>query len=119
MIDATDLAAMQAQMNETHGGTLVLYRRSKVGDGEGGFTYSWSPVTGGTVAYRVVQLTELERAFAQRLGTVSTWTLGVPLTPEVLPSDRYYAGTVPVYEVSSGNLPRSIALEQLVTVVKI
>jgi hypothetical protein len=119
MIDSADLAAMISQMNDTHAGTLVLYRRSKAGDGEGGFTLSYAPVAGGTVAYRIVQLTGLERAFAQRFGTVTTWTLGVPLTPEVLPSDRYYSGTVPVYEVSSGNLPRSIALEQLVQVVKI
>ena len=119
MIDASDLAAMRAQMSETHTETLVLYRRAKVSDSQGGYTTSYTAVTGGTALARVYQVSGLERAFAQRQGTVSLWRIGWPLTPEVLASDRFYAGTMPVYEVTSGNLPRSLALEQVVDVVRI
>lgn len=119
MIDAGDLAAMISQMHDTHtAGTCVVQRRSKVSDGEGGFTLSWSALTGGTVTYRQVMVTGLERAFAQRLGTVSSWTFGLPLSPAVLPSDRLVMGSV-VYEVTSVDQPRTIALEQLVQAVKI
>lgn len=119
MIDASDLAAMQAQMSQTHtAGTCVVQRRSRASDGEGGFTLSWAAVTGGTVPYRQVMATGLERAFAQRLGTVSSWTFGLPLSPVVLPSDRLVMGSA-VYEVTSIDHPRTIALEQLVQAVKI
>lgn len=119
MIDATDLAGMIAQMNETHAaGTCVVQRRAKTSDGEGGFTLAWAAVTGGTVAYRQVMLTGLERALAQRMGTVSSWTFGLPLSPAVLPSDRLVMGSA-VYEVTSVDQPRTVALEQLVQAVKI
>lgn len=119
MINATDLAAMQSQMSETRDGTLIIRRRSLASDGEGGNTPTWTPITGGTVEYRIVQMTGLERAFAQRSGTVSVWRIGLPLTPEVLSSDILYSGTVPLYQVTAGNLPRTIPLEQLVEAVRL
>jgi hypothetical protein len=118
MINAADMAEMRAQMNETHDGTLVIRRRTMVSDGQGGQTPSYTPVTGGTVLYRSVQVTGLERAMSGRQGTATFWRLGLPLTPTVRASDRLYEGTVPVWEVVSANLPRSIALEQLVDVVR-
>jgi hypothetical protein len=118
MIDATDLAAMRSQMAETHDGTLIIRRPTRVSNSEGGYTTTWTPVTGGTVLYRSVQVTGLERAMANRQGTVSFWRFGLPLTPEVYPKDRLYDGTVPVWEVINANLPRSILLEQLVDVVR-
>lgn len=118
MIDAADLAAMIAQMNQTHtAGTCVISRRTKTTDGQGGSTWAYPAVTGGTVPYRQVMVVGLERAFAQRAGTVSTWTFGLPLAPAVLPSDRLVMGSV-VYEVTSVDQPRTIALEQLVQCVK-
>ncbi len=119
MIDSADLAAMQSQMNDTHtAGTCIIQRRAKTTDSEGGYTLVWTAVTGGTVPYRQVMLTGLERAFAQRFGTVSTWTFGLPLTPAALPSDRLVMGST-VYEVTSVDQPRTIVLEQLVQAVKI
>jgi hypothetical protein len=119
MINATDLAAMQSQMSDTRDGTLIIKRRTMTTDGEGGFTPTWAAVTGGTVEYRIVQMTGLERAFAGRFGTVGVWRIGLPLTPEVLPSDVLYSGTVPMYQVTAGNLPRTIPLEQLVECVRL
>ena len=119
MIDATDLSAMISQMNDTHtAGTCVISRRTKTTDNQGGYTWTYPAVTGGTVAYRQVMVTGIERAFAQRFGTVSTWTFGLPLTPAVLPSDRLVMGSV-TYEVTSVDQPRTIALEQLVECVKL
>jgi hypothetical protein len=118
MINANDLAAMRGQMNATHDGTLVIRRPTRVSDGQGGFTTSYVALTGGTVLYRAVQVSGLERAMSQRQGTVSFWRFGLPLTPEVRPNDRLYEGTIPVWEVVNSNLPRSIALEQLVDVVR-
>lgn len=119
MINAADLASMQSQMADTRDGTLIIRRRTMASDGQGGFTPTWTPVTGGTVEYRIVQMTGLERAFAGRFGTVGVWRIGLPLTPEVLPSDVLYAGTVPMYQVTAGNLPRTIPLEQLVECVRL
>ena len=119
MIDATDLSAMISQMNDTHtAGTCVISRRTKTTDNQGGYTWTYPAVTGGTVAYRQVMVTGIERAFAQRFGTVSTWTFGLPLTPAVLPSDRLVMGSV-TFEVTSVDQPRTIALEQLVECVKL
>lgn len=119
MIDGADLSAMIDQMNATHtAGTCIINRRTRVSDGEGGGTLTWTAVTGGTVTYRQVMVTGLERAFSQRSGTVSTWTFGLPLAPVVIPSDRLVMGSV-VYEVTSIDQPRTIALEQLVQAVKI
>ena len=119
MIDATDLSAMISQMNDTHtAGTCVISRRTKTTDNQGGYTWTYPAVTGGTVAYRQVMVTGIERAFAQRFGTVSTWTFGLPLAPAVLPSDRLVMGSV-TYEVTSVDQPRTIALEQLVECVKL
>ena len=119
MIDAIDLAAMISQMNDTHtAGTCVISRRTKTTDGQGGYTWTYPAVSGGTVPYRQVMVTGMERAFAQRFGTVSTWTFGLPLTPAVLPSDRLVMGSV-TYEITSVDQPRTIALEQLVACVKL
>jgi hypothetical protein len=118
MIDATDLAAMRSQMNDTHDGTLIIRRPTRSSNSEGGYTTTWTPVTGGTVLYRSVQVTGLERAMSGRMGTVSTWRFGIILAPEIYPKDRLYDGTVPVWEVVNNNIPRSIALEQLVDVVR-
>ena len=119
MIHATDLSAMISQMNDTHtAGTCVISRRTKTTDNQGGYTWTYPAVTGGTVAYRQVMVTGIERAFAQRFGTVSTWTFGLPLAPAVLPSDRLVMGSV-TYEVTSVDQPRTIALEQLVECVKL
>ena len=119
MIDATDLAAMQTQMSDTHtAGTCVISRRTKTTDGQGGYTWTYPAVTGGTVLYRQVMVTGIERAFAQRFGTVTTWRFGLPLSPAVLPSDRLVMGSV-TYEVTSVDQPRTIALEQLVECVKL
>lgn len=118
MIDASDLAAMRSQMNATHDGTLIIRRPTRSSNGEGGYTTTYAPVTGGTVTYRAVQVTGLERAMAGRMGTVSYWRFGLPLSPEVLPKDILYDGTVPVWQVVNTNIPRSIALEQLVDCVR-
>ena len=119
MIDGADLAAMISQMSDTHtAGTCVISRRTKTTDNQGGYTWTYPAVTGGTVAYRQVMVTGIERAFAQRFGTVSTWTFGLPLTPAVLPSDRLVMGSV-TYEITSVDQPRTIALEQLVACVKL
>lgn len=118
MIDPSDLLAMRTQMNDTHDGTLVIRRPTRTSDGQGGYTTPYTPITGGTVLYRSVQVTGLERAMAGRMGTVSYWRFGLPLTPEVRPQDRLYSGTTPLWEVVNTNIPRSIALEQLVDVVR-
>lgn len=119
MIDAQQLASMQAQMADTRGGSIVIYRRTRTSDGQGGQTYAWAPVTGGTVAYRVLHLSGFERELAARLGSANIYRIGLPLTPEVLPSDQLRIGTVALYEVSSAALPRTIALEQVVECVRL
>ena len=119
MIDGADLSAMISQMNETHtAGTCVISRRTKSSDNQGGYTWAYPAVTGGTVPYRQVMVTGIERAFAQRFGTVTTWRFGLPLAPAVLPSDRLVMGSV-VYEVTSVDQPCTIALEQVVECVKL
>lgn len=119
MIDAQQLASMQAQMADTRGGSIVIYRRTRASDGQGGQTYTWGPVTGGTVAYRVLHLSGFEREMAARLGSANTYQIGLPLTPEVLPRDQLRDGTVPVYEVTAANLPRTYPLEQVVECVRL
>lgn len=119
MIDAQQLSLMQSQMGATRGGSIVIYRRSRASDGQGGYTYTWSPVTGGTVAYRVLHLSGFEREMAARLGSANTYQIGLPLTPEVLPRDQLRDGTVVLYEVSSVALPRTYALEQVIECVRL
>lgn len=119
MIDAQQLSLMQSQMGATRGGSIVIYRRSRTSDGQGGYTYTWSPITGGTVAYRVLHLSGFERELAARLGTANIYRIGLPLTPEVLPRDQLRDGTTPVYEVTTANLPRTYPLEQVVEAVRL
>jgi len=120
MLNPNDLAAMRATLDTTRvSGTLVIMRRTEVSDGRGGYTQGTVPVTGGTVAYRLVQVSGMERAMAGRMGSVSVWRFGLPRTPEVLPSDRLLADGVYTYEVTSSNLPRAWTLEQVVEAVRL
>lgn len=120
MLNASDLSSMRAALTQTRvSGTLVIMRRSEVSDGRGGYTASYTAVTGGTVAYRVVQMSAMERAMAGRMGSVSVWRFGLPLTPEVQATDQLLVDGVYTYHVTSGNLPRSLALEQVVEAVRI
>ena len=49
MIDGADLAAMISQMSDTHtAGTCVISRRTKSSDSQGGYTWTYPAVTGGT-----------------------------------------------------------------------
>lgn len=120
MLSPSDLAGMRATLDQTRAaGTLVIQRRADVSDGRGGYIHTWTPVTGGTVAYRVVQVSGMERALAGRMGTVTAWRFGLPRAPEVLATDRLLVDGVYTYEVTNGNLPRQWSLEQVVEAVRL
>lgn len=120
MLSAADLAAMRATLDSTRvSGTLVVQRRTETTDGRGGYTHTYTAVTGGTVLYRVYQVSGLERAMAGRVGTVTVWRFGLPRTPEVRATDRLYVDGAYTYEVTNSNTPRQWHLEQVVEAVRL
>lgn len=90
MIDAEELAALQAEVEEL---TLtdtcdVLRKGPKVRNPEGGFTDSWQAVHTYPCSLTPSGLTPSEREIAARLGAPVTWNVRVPVSSDVRPTDR-------------------------------
>ena len=83
---------MQATLNQSLPGIADIRRVSRVPDGAGGFTESWTTVA--TVACRLSPSGQLphERVIAERLATTSVWTLTLPALTDVRPADQMVVG---------------------------
>jgi head-tail adaptor len=93
MLSAEELAAIRGDVLELQPDTCQVQRVTLTPDGAGGQTESWSTVA--TVACRVAPSGQSpqERAIAERVASVSTWTLTLPAETDVRPADRLQVGT--------------------------
>ena len=109
MLSTSDLAAMRTTLEVSLPESVGIGRRSQASDGAGGYTDTWSTVA--SVAGRVSPggLTPQERAIAERLVGVQTWTITLPALTDVRAADRLIVGSRTL-EVVGVLAPRSYEL---------
>jgi hypothetical protein len=94
-----ELVQMRAELSQTLPGTAVIHTATKASDGQGGFTWTYSP--SGTVAARLSPeaLRGGEQEIGGRIAEVGQWILTVPRGTTIDEDDRVvYDGVT--YEVS-------------------
>lgn len=91
MYSATELDAMRSTLEASLPDTAQVRRKTLTSDGMGGQTESWATVA--TVACRVAPSGRPEeRAVAERLASVSVWTVTLPALTDVRAVDRLVVG---------------------------
>lgn len=105
LIEAGDLAWMQALQGAALPGSAILQRATMTPDGMGGYSESWAAV--GTVAARVY--TQASRALAEgeqgaQIVSETRWFVTLPVGTQVTAADRILAGgrLYQVTEVNNG-----------------
>lgn len=93
MLTDADLARMRGAQESIMTDTCQVQRATLMPDGAGGQIESWGAVA--TVSCRVAPSGNLpqERAIAERLSSVSTWTITLPVGTDVQPADRLVVGS--------------------------
>lgn len=93
MLTADEITTMRMTLNASLPDSAQVQRRSLTSDGAGGYNEAWSTVA--TVACRVAPSGQSpqERVIAERLESMSIWTLTVPALTNVRPADRIILGT--------------------------
>lgn len=117
MLTAAELTAMRATLNASLPDTCEISRVTLEPDGAGGQIETWETIA--TVACRVAPSGQSpqERAVAERVASVSTWTLTLPAETDVRASDRLIAG-VRRFEVV-GVLAHSVEIARRVVCVEV
>jgi len=93
MIDATSLERMRATVTESLPDSCTVQQVSFSSDGAGGGSESWSDVT--TVACRLspTDRSPQERAIADKLQSLTSYTVTLPALTDVKASDRLVIGS--------------------------
>jgi len=88
MLSTAELAQLRATLDESLPDTAIIQRATRASDGMGGFDETWS--NAGTVECRVSPSGREpeERMIAERLGSVTLWTVTLPAETNVTAADR-------------------------------
>lgn len=116
-LSTDDLAQMRADVERMLPDTAVIKAVTRTSDGAGGWSESWSPVTGGTVACRLDPMTKSER-WAARAGQemlAVQYQLTVPYDAP-LAADRQVVVGGSVYEVVQMDVDHSWNVSKRATV---
>lgn len=117
MISASDLVHMRIELEKSLPDSCQIQRATKVSDGAGGSTETWATVA--TVACRIGPTGRQpeERAIADRLTNLTSWTLTVPALTDARVSDRLVVGSR-VFEVA-GVLARSHEIARRIVCIEV
>jgi hypothetical protein len=94
------LSAIRGVVNGfLNAGTGVIQQSSNASDGAGGFTPSWSTVSGGSVVYRLNPMTfgQIE-TLAAAVGVKAEYVAILPYNAPIVIGNRFVAGSIP-YQV--------------------
>jgi head-tail adaptor len=93
VLSTSDLLAMREVQSAVLLETATVQRQSPTSDGAGGATESWATVASVACRVGVSSSSSQERALAERVTNVSTWTLTLPVGTDVRVGDRLVVGT--------------------------
>lgn len=106
MLSERELAALRSDLNELLTETVQVQRASRVPDGYGGETLTWTTVATVSGLRTTTGLRPAEQVLAERLSTNATWVMLLPAATDVRVDDRLVANgrTFQVVTVLNGDL---------------
>jgi head-tail adaptor len=94
VLTAADLTRMRAVAEQAMPGTAVIQGGTLASDGGGGWTETFAPRSGGTVACRVAPVTGTEREIGGRIHADAEYVITLPAATTVETDDRIVVGAI-------------------------